>query len=75
MKKRTEEASMIRGDRGRKSYTEGHAFEHRVADLYRLLHYEVQHGRLFSGRQVDLFLTGRFGDLVVHRAIECKAGM
>ncbi|MGA2223909.1 MAG: hypothetical protein ABSH41_05645, partial [Syntrophobacteraceae bacterium] len=30
------------------------------------------HGRIFSGRQVDLFLTGRFGDLTVYRAIECK---
>jgi RNA polymerase sigma factor (sigma-70 family) len=45
-----------------------------VAEAYRLLHYEVEHGRIFYGRQVDIFLLGRFGDFTVHRAIECKAG-
>jgi hypothetical protein len=63
-----------RSERGRRSYTEGHAFEQRVAEVYRLMHYAIEHGRLFGGRQVDLFLTGRFGDLTVHRAIECKVG-
>jgi RNA polymerase sigma factor (sigma-70 family) len=63
-----------RSARGRQSYEEGHSFEDRVDELYRLLHYKVEHGRLFGGRQVDLFLTGRFGDMTVHRAIECKVG-
>lgn len=70
------ESSIVqsRMERGRKSYEGGHSFEDRVAELYRLLHYDVEHGRLFSGRQVDIFLIGRFGDLIVHRAIECKVG-
>src|SRR3954469_7375678 len=59
---------------GRESAKKGEAFEERIADIYRLLNYTVEHGRLFSGRQVDIFLTRRIGDLVVHRAIECKAG-
>lgn len=63
-----------RSNRGRRGHTEGHAFEQRVAEVYRLLHYAIEHGRLFGGRQVDLFLTGRFGDLTIHRAIECKVG-
>lgn len=63
-----------KSERGRQSYAEGYAFEEQVAELFRLLHYEVEHSRLFSGRQVDLFVTTRLGDLTVHRAIECKAG-
>jgi RNA polymerase sigma factor (sigma-70 family) len=66
--------SATRQERGLKSYQDGHSFENATAELYRLLHYEVEHSRLFSGRQIDLFLTGRFGDLTIHRAIECKAG-
>ena len=65
-------ATAGRAEQGRRSYEEGHSFEDRVAELYRLLCYDVVHGRIFSGRQVDLFLTGRFGDLTVYRAIECK---
>lgn len=61
-------------ERGRQSQRKGRSFEEKVADLYRLLHYEVEHGRLFSGRQVDLFLTRRLGDLTIYRAIECKSG-
>lgn len=60
--------------RGAASQQAGQAFEVRVGELYRLLGYDVTLGRLFAGRQVDLFLTGRFGDLVVQRAIECKVG-
>ena len=63
-----------RSEKGLKSYTKGYSFENQVAELYRLLRYDVEDGRLFSGRQVDLFLTGQFGDLTIHRAIECKAG-
>ena len=63
-----------RSERGLKSQETGQTFEKQVAELFRLLHYEVEPDRLFSGRQVDLFLTGRFGDLTLHRAIECKAG-
>jgi RNA polymerase sigma factor (sigma-70 family) len=63
-----------RAEAGRRGYEEGHSFEKRVSELYRLLHYDIEHGRLFSGRQIDLFLTGRFGDLTLYRAIECKVG-
>jgi RNA polymerase sigma factor (sigma-70 family) len=65
---------LARQDRGRRSVDDGASFEQRVSEIYRLLHYDVEPDRLFSGRQVDLFLTGRFGDLVVYRAIECKSG-
>jgi len=64
----------LRSARGRQSYADGHSFEARVAEVYRLMHYGIEHGRLFGGRQVDLFLTGRFGDLTIRRAIECKVG-
>lgn len=63
-----------RRERGRRSYEEGYSFEDKVAELYRLLHYRVEHGRIFDGRQVDLFLTRQIGDFTLHRAIECKAG-
>ncbi len=63
-----------KSEMGRRSYEEGYSFEERVSELYRLLRYDVENGRLFSGRQVDLFLTGHFGDLTVYRAIECKNG-
>ncbi|HEY9422924.1 MAG TPA: hypothetical protein VIW92_16040 [Thermoanaerobaculia bacterium] len=59
---------------GRLNEQKGRSFEDRVAEAYRLLHYEVEHGRIFYNRQVDIFLVGRFGDFTVHRAIECKAG-
>lgn len=63
-----------RRKRGRKSYRVGYAFEDRVAEAYQLLGYRVEHGRLFGGRQVDLYLELKLGDLQVRRAIECKAG-
>ena len=62
-----------RKNSGRNAQERGKSFESQVAEAYRLLRYEVDHSRTFSGRQVDLFLTGRFGDLVLFRAIECKA--
>jgi RNA polymerase sigma factor (sigma-70 family) len=67
-------SASARAERGRQSFQSGHAFEDKVAELYRLLKFTVQHGGIFSGRQVDLFLSGRWGDLPVHRAIECKVG-
>jgi hypothetical protein len=60
--------------RGGMNYAKGYSFEDRVAEVYRLLGYSVEHGRLFSGRQVDLFLDGTFGDVRLLRAIECKVG-
>src|SRR6266851_6308665 len=60
--------------RGRNSYKAGYAFEGRVAEAYRLLGYKVEHGRLFGGRQVDLYLELKLADLQVRRAIECKVG-
>jgi DNA-directed RNA polymerase specialized sigma24 family protein len=65
--------TLNRKERGRRSYKEGYSFEDRVAELYRLLHYRVEHGRIFSGRQVDLFITRQIGDFTLQRAIECKA--
>jgi RNA polymerase sigma factor (sigma-70 family) len=65
---------MTATETGRRNYREGYAFEDRVADLYRLLHYRVEHGRIFEGRQVDLFIRRQLGDLSLLRAIECKAG-
>src|SRR5256885_12663921 len=41
------------GDRGRASYHGGHSFEHRVADAYRLLGYDVEVRRGFGGREID----------------------
>jgi len=59
---------------GLESQKKGRSFEEKVTELYRLLHYDLEPGRLFSGRQVDLFLTRRLGDLQIYRAIECKSG-
>ncbi len=63
-----------RVEEGRASHERGYTFEEHVAELYRLLGYEVQHGRLFAGRQVDLLLSRRLADLSIHRAVECKSG-
>src|SRR5271170_1883427 len=63
-----------RQERGLESYEKGYSFEDRVAEAYRLFGYQVQHGREFSGRQVDMFLELRLGDIRIRRAIECKAG-
>lgn len=60
--------------RGRDNYQKGYTFEDRVVEAYRLLGYRIQHGRLFSGRQVDIFMELTLGDLRVRRAVECKAG-
>ena len=59
---------------GLESQKKGRSFEEKVAELYRLLHYDVEHGRLFSGRAVDIFLSRRLGDINITRAIECKSG-
>jgi len=75
LKTRTPAERSDRSETGRQRYSEGYSFENRVAELFRLLHYDVEHGRLFSGRQVDLFVTTRLGDLTIHRAIECKLGV
>jgi len=60
---------------GRQNYREGHAFEERVAEAYRLLGYRVDLGRFFYGRQVDIFLELAHGDLLIRRAVECKVGV
>jgi len=73
-KKADSSVAVEKQERGRQSYKKGHKFEGRVAELYRLLHYEVELRRNFSSREVDLFLTQRFGDYTVNRAIECKSG-
>ena len=71
---KTPKSASLKKERGKASYVEGNSFEEKVAELFRLLHYDVEHGRLFSGRQIDLFVTTRLGDLRIQRAIECKVG-
>src|SRR6185503_7052884 len=66
--------AMERATQGRQNAVAGATFEDRVAELYALLNYHVEHGRLFGGRQVDLFIRRQLGDLQIIRAIECKAG-
>jgi RNA polymerase sigma factor (sigma-70 family) len=61
--------------RGSESYRQGHSFEDRVAEAYRLLGYSVEHGRIFEGRQVDMLLELDLADLHILRAVECKAGL
>jgi hypothetical protein len=46
-------------------------FISRVADIYQLLHYEVERRKLFDGREATLFLSRKIGDLMIHRAVEC----
>jgi DNA-directed RNA polymerase specialized sigma24 family protein len=59
-------------ERGSRAFIDGHNLEHRAAELYRLIGYSVEERRGFDGREVDLFITQRLGDLQIHRAIECK---
>jgi RNA polymerase sigma factor (sigma-70 family) len=66
--------SIDRKELGRLSHEKGYNFEDQVAELYRLQHYKVEHGRIFSGRQVDIFLERKLADLTIYRAIECKSG-
>lgn len=47
-------------------------FEERVAEIYRLLHFNVEYGRKFSEREVKLFLARRLGDITIYRAIDCQ---
>jgi RNA polymerase sigma factor (sigma-70 family) len=53
----------------------GHSFRQRfieqVASLFELLSYEVQRNRVVAGRALDLFLTLRHADLILHRAVAC----
>jgi hypothetical protein len=42
-----------------------------VAAIYELLQFEVERRKVIAGRTVDLFLTGKYGDLEVHRVIGC----
>ena len=70
----TSPTALDKREQGRRNNEGGHSFEERAAELYRLLRYDVEHGRLFSGRQVDLFLTTRLGDITIRRAVECKSG-
>jgi uncharacterized protein YjbI with pentapeptide repeats len=65
---------MNRSTQGAQNAEQGAIFEQRVAEIYRLMGYEVTHGQIFSGRQVDLILRMTVGDLIVVRAIECKRG-
>jgi hypothetical protein len=70
-----EEGELVESrDRGLRSHVEGHEFEKQVGEFYRLMGYQVEERRGFDGREVDLFLSQRVGDLEIHRAIECKTG-
>lgn len=68
------ETSVDRKELGKLSHEKGYNFEDQVAELYSLQHYKVEHGRIFSGRQVDIFLERKLADLNIYRAIECKSG-
>lgn len=46
-------------------------FVEQAAALFRMMHFEVQRGRDFAGRQAPLFLIGTLGDVTVHRVVEC----
>lgn len=50
------------------------SLESRVAEIYRLLHFEVETHRVFSGRVLPLFLRGRFGGILLVRAVDCIDG-
>jgi RNA polymerase sigma factor (sigma-70 family) len=42
-----------------------------VAAIYELMQYDVERRKVIAGRTVDLFLTGKHGDLDVQRVIGC----
>lgn len=46
-------------------------FLDQTADIFRLMHYDVQTDHICGGRTVDLFLTGRLGDVTIRRIIQC----
>src|SRR5258708_3975799 len=73
MNSETERAGYLK-KMGARNYAKGYSFEDRVAEAYRLLGYRVEHGRIFSGRQVDMFLDLTLGDVQLRRVVECKAG-
>ena len=50
------------------------SFDAQVAELYRLLRYHVEAGKVLSGVPIDLYLTLYTGDIVVRRAIACRPG-
>lgn len=73
-KKKDSQTAISFKELGAKNYAKGYSFEDEVNELYRLQHYEVEHNRLFGGRQIDFFLTRRLADLTIYRAIEAKSG-
>ena len=47
------------------------SFIDKIAELYRLFHYEVEFNTIVCDHKVDLFLTGHLGDLTIYRIISC----
>lgn len=50
------------------------SFDAQVAELYRLLRYDVEAGKAVSDEPFDLYLTLNPGDIVIRRAIACRPG-
>lgn len=44
-------------------------FRSQVSAIFKMMHYETTIDREFTGRRASIFLTGTFGDLIVHRVI------
>ncbi len=57
---------------GKESYEKGHRFEEQVAELYRMMGFQVEIDRLIGGRQVDLVLKQTIGTMTIPFIVECK---
>lgn len=67
-----QEHTLDRIARGRRNYEHGKRFEKMVADLYRLLGFEVTEDVQLSGMQMDLVIADRRGGLRTQAVVECK---
>ncbi len=57
---------------GKESYEKGHRFEEQVAELYRMIGFQVEIDRLIGGRQIDLVLRQNIGNMTIPFIVECK---
>jgi WD40 repeat protein len=58
---------------GKESYEKGHSFEEQVAELYRMIGFNVEIDRLIGGRQIDLVLRQNIGTMTIPFIVECKS--
>ncbi len=58
--------------RGLRSQAKGRLFEDRVAEVYRLLGFDVKQDVKISGVQLDLLIEQRFGGFRTQAVVECK---